>query len=54
MGGADAVDIQPLHQQKITAQIFFRLAPTITWVGVVVIDTVQLDGSAVDQQLALW
>ena len=54
MGSTDTIDIQLLHQQKITAQVFFRLAPAIAGVGVVVIDTVQLDGNIVYQQLALW
>ena len=50
--GAHAVDVQLLHEQQVAAQLLRRLAPAAVRVGVVVVDAVELDRHAVDEQLA--
>ena len=53
VGGADAVDVMLFHHNEVGRHILERDGVAVLRVGIVTVDALELDGRAVDEELAL-
>ena len=54
MGGADGIDVQLFHHQKLFAHLLQSQHIAVALMGVMMVDAFQLHADAVDQQLSLF